>query len=49
MYEKRFPREPMDTTTGDPCTLVDGNIFIWTSTNIVYVCRYKMKKIEDEE
>jgi hypothetical protein len=49
MYEKEFPRELVDTVVGDPCILVDGYSFIWTSTNIVYVCRYKMKKIKDKE
>jgi hypothetical protein len=48
MYEKTFPREPVDTTTGDPCIPVDGNFFIWTSTNTMFMfCRYKMKIEED--
>jgi hypothetical protein len=48
MYKKRFPREPIDTITGNPCTLMDGNFLIWTSTMFMF-CRYKMKKNDDEE
>jgi hypothetical protein len=47
MYEKEFPREPMDTVAGDPCISVDGYSFIWTSTMFMF-CRYK-KKIKNEE
>jgi hypothetical protein len=46
MYKKEFPIEPMDTMVGDPCILVDGNFFIWNSTNMIFIlCRYK-KQIE---
>lgn len=34
MYEKEFPREQADTAAGNPCILVDGDFFKWTSTNI---------------
>jgi hypothetical protein len=37
MYEKTFHREPMDTTAGDPSILVDGDLFIWTSTNTMFI------------
>jgi hypothetical protein len=43
MYEKGFPREPVDTMVDNPCILVDGYSFIWTSTMFLY-CRYKMKE-----
>jgi hypothetical protein len=49
MYKKEFPRESTDRVVGDPCIPMDDYSFIWTSKNIVYVCRYKMKKIMDEE
>jgi hypothetical protein len=54
MYKKEFPRELEDAVAGDPCIPVDEYSFIWTSTNIVYVCRYideedqGMKKVEDQ-
>jgi hypothetical protein len=48
MYKKKFPREPMDTVVGDPCIPMDGNFFIWTSTNTMFMFgRYKMKIEED--
>ena len=37
MHEKKLPIELADTTIGDPCSLVDGNFFIWTSTHDIYV------------
>ena len=37
---KRIPRELAVTVVDDPCNLVDGFLFIWTSmTN--FGCRYK--------
>jgi hypothetical protein len=35
--QKEFPIEPTDTTVGDPCIPVDGNFFIWTSTNMIFI------------
>jgi hypothetical protein len=52
MYEKEFPREPTDTMAGDPCILVDGYFFIWTSTMFMFAGtrgrRSRMKKEEDQ-
>jgi hypothetical protein len=53
MYEKEFPSEPTDTTAGDPCILVDGYFFIWTSTMFMFAGargrRSKMKKEETKD
>lgn len=44
MYKKKFSRESVDTMASDPCILVNGNFFIWTLTNTMFMfCRYKMK------
>jgi hypothetical protein len=41
MYKKKRAIELADTMVGDPCIPVDGNFFIWTSTNMMFIfCRY---------
>ena len=52
---KRIPRELAVTAVDDPCNLVDGFFFIWTSMT-EFGCRYKRSmrsrreiKREDEE
>ena len=43
MYAKKIPRELVDATTGNSYILVDGDFFIWTSTNMMIIfCKYKM-------
>lgn len=37
MYEKEFPRIVVDTMDDNPCKLVDGNYFIWTSTTCLFI------------
>jgi hypothetical protein len=48
MYNKKLPRKIVDTTVGNPCILVDGDFFIWTSTNMM-ICRYKVNTKGDRE
>ena len=40
MYVKIIPRELAVTVADDPCNMVDGFFFIWTSMT-EFGCRYK--------
>jgi len=49
MYEKRFSRELIDTTVGDRCILVDGNLFIRTSKMFMFACIRILMKMKNEK
>ena len=45
---KRIPRELAVIMADDPCNLVDGFFFIWTSMT-EFGCRYKGSMAKDEQ
>lgn len=50
MYKKKKSREPANTAAGESCFPVDGDSFIWTSTNTMFTfSRHKIQFKEDEE
>ena len=48
MYVKRIPRELAVTMADDPCNLVDGFFFIWTSM-VEFGCKYKRSMAKDKQ
>jgi hypothetical protein len=50
MYVKKLPRELTNTTANDPCIPTNGNFFIWTSTDMIFLQDPIMRiEYEDKE